>query len=34
VIAHRGYASILPENSIEAFIAAAYMGADFVEMDI
>ncbi len=34
VIAHRGYSSIFPENSLEAFLAAAYMGVDFVEMDI
>jgi glycerophosphoryl diester phosphodiesterase len=34
VIAHRGYSAILPENSLEAFIAAAYMGVDYVEMDI
>jgi glycerophosphoryl diester phosphodiesterase len=34
VIAHRGYSAILPENSLEAFIAAAYVGVDYVEMDI
>lgn len=29
-IAHRGLASILPENTLEAFSAALYQGADFI----
>lgn len=29
-IAHRGLASILPENTIQAFQAALYQGADFI----
>ena len=34
IIAHRGYSSIIHENSMEALIAAAYTGADYVEFDI
>lgn len=33
-IAHRGLASILPENTLEAFSAALYQGADFIELDV
>ena len=33
-IAHRGLASILPENTLEAFSAAMYQGADFIELDV
>ncbi len=33
-IAHRGLASILPENTLEAFEAALYQGADFIELDV
>jgi glycerophosphoryl diester phosphodiesterase len=33
-IAHRGLSSILPENTLEAFEAALYQGADFIELDI
>lgn len=29
-IAHRGLCSILPENTLEAFSAALYQGADFI----
>lgn len=29
-IAHRGLSSILPENTLEAFEAALYQGADFI----
>ena len=29
-IAHRGLCSILPENTMEAFEAALYQGADFI----
>lgn len=34
VYAHRGYANVALENSIEALQAAAKAGADYVEMDI
>lgn len=34
IVAHRGLASIIPENSMEALLAAAYEGADYVEFDI
>ena len=33
-IAHRGLASILPENTLESFESALYQGADFIELDI
>lgn len=33
-IAHRGLASILPENTMESFEAALYQGADFIELDV
>lgn len=33
-IAHRGLCSILPENTLEAFEAALYQGADFIELDV
>ena len=33
-IAHRGLSSIIPENTIEAFETALYMGADFIELDV
>jgi glycerophosphoryl diester phosphodiesterase len=29
-IAHRGLCSILPENTMEAFESALYLGADFI----
>lgn len=34
IIAHRGYASLFPENTLEAFRAAIYAGADFFELDV
>lgn len=34
IVAHRGYASVIPENSMEALLAAAYQGVDYVEFDI
>lgn len=34
VIAHRGYSSVAPENTIPAFVAAAENGFDTVECDI
>ena len=34
IIAHRGYASLFPENTLESFRAAIYAGADFFELDI
>jgi glycerophosphoryl diester phosphodiesterase len=33
-IAHRGLSSILPENTLQAFEAAWYQGADFIELDV
>lgn len=33
-IAHRGLASLLPENTLESFSAAMYQGADFIELDV
>ena len=33
-VAHRGLSSILPENTMEAFEAALYQGADFIELDV
>lgn len=33
-IAHRGLAGLIPENTIPAFEAALYSGADFVELDV
>lgn len=33
-IAHRGLCSILPENTLEAFSASLYQGADFIELDV
>lgn len=33
-IAHRGLCSILPENTLQAFSAALYQGADFIELDV
>lgn len=33
-IAHRGLCSLLPENTLEAFSAALYQGADFIELDV
>lgn len=32
--AHRGASCVYPENTIEAFHAAASMGADFLELDV
>jgi glycerophosphoryl diester phosphodiesterase len=29
-IAHRGLASLLPENTLESFSSAMYQGADFI----
>lgn len=34
IIAHRGYSSRHPENSVESFEAAIAAGADFVETDV
>ncbi len=34
MIAHRGLSSQIPENTLEAFEAAHYTGADFIELDI
>jgi glycerophosphoryl diester phosphodiesterase len=34
VIAHRGARRVAPENTIEAFVAAARLGADGVELDV
>jgi glycerophosphoryl diester phosphodiesterase len=34
VIAHRGASAAFPENTLEAFRAAAAMGADAVELDV
>jgi glycerophosphoryl diester phosphodiesterase len=34
VIAHRGGAGLRPENTLEAFLHAASIGADVVEMDV
>ena len=34
VIAHRGASRAAPENTVEAFAAAARMGADAVELDV
>lgn len=33
-IAHRGLCSLLPENTLQAFEAALYNGADFFELDV
>jgi glycerophosphoryl diester phosphodiesterase len=33
-IAHRGLAGLFPENTIPAFEAALYSGADLVELDV
>ncbi|MFP4656202.1 MAG: glycerophosphodiester phosphodiesterase [Candidatus Woesearchaeota archaeon] len=34
VMAHRGASSIAPENSLQAFIEAINLGADYVELDV
>jgi glycerophosphoryl diester phosphodiesterase len=34
VIAHRGYSSAFPENTLEAYEQAIALGADFVEIDL
>ena len=34
VLAHRGVSSEFPENTIEAFGAARFRGADGVELDV
>ncbi|HYU40186.1 MAG TPA: glycerophosphodiester phosphodiesterase [Acidimicrobiia bacterium] len=34
IIAHRGARRVAPENTIEAFVAAAQLGADGVELDV
>jgi glycerophosphoryl diester phosphodiesterase len=34
VIAHRGYSSLAPENTIAAFRKAAHAGADMIELDV
>jgi glycerophosphoryl diester phosphodiesterase len=34
VIAHRGARRVAPENTVEAFVAAARLGADGVELDV
>lgn len=33
-IAHRGLASIFPENTLQSFSTALYQGADFIELDV
>lgn len=33
-IAHRGLASLFPENTLESFSGAMYQGADFIELDV
>lgn len=33
-IAHRGLASLFPENTLQSFSAALYQGADFIELDV
>jgi len=33
-IAHRGLASVFPENTLQSFEAAMYQGADFIELDV
>lgn len=33
-IAHRGLASLFPENTLESFSTALYQGADFIELDV
>jgi glycerophosphoryl diester phosphodiesterase len=34
VVAHRGASSIHPENTLQAFLAAVEIGADFIELDV
>lgn len=34
VLAHRGARRVAPENTVEAFVAAARLGADGVELDV
>jgi glycerophosphoryl diester phosphodiesterase len=34
ILAHRGARRVAPENTIEAFVAAARLGADGVELDV
>jgi glycerophosphoryl diester phosphodiesterase len=34
VVAHRGASSSHPENTLQAFVAAADVGADFIELDV
>lgn len=34
VAAHRGLASIFPENTMESFVGAMYEGTDFIELDV
>jgi len=34
VIAHRGASGVLPEHTLEAYIAAIKMGADYIETDL
>jgi glycerophosphoryl diester phosphodiesterase len=34
VVAHRGASSTHPENTIEAFLSAVEIGADFIELDV
>ena len=34
VISHRGLSSLLPENSLQAFMAACYQETDYIELDI
>jgi glycerophosphoryl diester phosphodiesterase len=33
-VAHRGYSSVLPENTLAAYLSAMRAGADFVEIDV
>lgn len=34
IIAHRGYSSVFPENTVAAFEGAVDIGADYIELDV
>lgn len=34
ILAHRGYSSLYPENTMKSFLEAEYAGADGVELDV
>lgn len=34
IIAHRGYSSVFPENTLAAFAGALDIGADYIELDV